>query len=354
MIKLDYTIESPEERNQLVRQILNQYDEPPNAKYLESLADYLILCMEKQEKKEKKILTENRLSTVGKRETSFEGLVSQFENGEDGIYSLITEDKNVIFKPKVSITPEDLKEIEPLRQLQEAIKIWEDKAKTASGRDAFIIRNTLIELRKDQYVIKNAYRRPIIPNKLVRSKYTLKLDDNTSRFDYDGYPIPEGISLMDPKVCEAILCNYSKLKEDSWDKFDGDTWYLIYDFERVCDRALAAQPLLARLLELKIDGESNANVQSLIYEEFGIRYTVEYISCLWRKKIPRLISLAAIDEYLDWYYLTQEKGQYKKCNRCGQIKLVHSRYFTKNNTSRDGFYSLCKICRNNKQRGENK
>ena len=44
--------------------------------------------------KEKKILTENRLSTVGKRETSFEGLVSQFENGEDGIYGIMTEDKN--------------------------------------------------------------------------------------------------------------------------------------------------------------------------------------------------------------------------------------------------------------------
>jgi hypothetical protein len=36
---------------------------------------------------------------------------------------------------------------------------------------------------------------------------------------------------MDPTVCEAILCNYSKLKQDSWDHFEGDTWYLIYDFE---------------------------------------------------------------------------------------------------------------------------
>ena len=69
----------------------------PNDKYLEILADYLILCMEKQEKKERKILTENRMMTVNKRETSFEGLVSQLENGEDGIYNLITENKNQIF-----------------------------------------------------------------------------------------------------------------------------------------------------------------------------------------------------------------------------------------------------------------
>ena len=76
----------------------------PTEKYLEILADYLILCMEKQERKEKRILTENRMSTVNKRETSFELLVGQFENGEDGIYNLITQDKNVIFQPKVSIT----------------------------------------------------------------------------------------------------------------------------------------------------------------------------------------------------------------------------------------------------------
>ena len=60
--------------------------------------------MEKQEKKEKGILTDNRLVTINKRETSFEGLVSQFENGEDGVYNIMTEDKNQIFQPKVSIT----------------------------------------------------------------------------------------------------------------------------------------------------------------------------------------------------------------------------------------------------------
>ena len=49
--------------------------------------------MEKQEKRQRKILTDNRMTTVNTRETSFEGLVSQLENGEDGIYNLITNDK---------------------------------------------------------------------------------------------------------------------------------------------------------------------------------------------------------------------------------------------------------------------
>ena len=98
---------------------------------------------------------------------------------------------------------------------------------------------------------------------------------------------------MNPSICSQILCNYSRLKEDSYGKFDEDTWYLIYDFEKVCDAALAAEPLLMRLLELKIDGVSNIEIQEIIQTEFGIKYTVEYISSLWRKKIPRLIAAAA-------------------------------------------------------------
>ena len=99
MIKLDYTLQTPEERNELVKEILKETPEP-NEKYLEILADYLVLCMEKQEKKQKQILTENRMTTVNKRETSYEGLVSQLENGEDGIYNLITEIKTTIFQLK--------------------------------------------------------------------------------------------------------------------------------------------------------------------------------------------------------------------------------------------------------------
>lgn len=110
MTKLDYTIESPEERRELVEKILEENPEPSEA-YLETLADYLVLCMEKQERKERNLLTDNRLATVNKRETSYEGLVSQLENGEDGIYNMMTNNKNTIFQPKVMITKADVEEI---------------------------------------------------------------------------------------------------------------------------------------------------------------------------------------------------------------------------------------------------
>ena len=179
MLKLDYTLESPEERKQLVEKILEECPNP-TSQYLETLADYLVLCMEKQEKKERKLLTDNRMATVNKRETSYEGLVSQLENGEDGIYNMITNNKNTIFQPKVMITKADVEEIPGMQQLRDAIKMWETKLKTTTGREAYIIKSAIIELRKDQYVLKNAYRRPIVMTKLTRSRTEVRLDDDFS------------------------------------------------------------------------------------------------------------------------------------------------------------------------------
>jgi hypothetical protein len=138
--------------------------------------------------------------------------------------------------------------------LRDAIEIWEAKLKTARGREAFIIKKALIELRKDQYIIKNAFRQPVELSQITRSKSYIKLEDKTHEFDANGMPIVEGISLMDYKVISAILCNYSQLKQGSWDCFEGDTWYLMQDFDKLSDIALSEYPLYERIVDLKIDG----------------------------------------------------------------------------------------------------
>ena len=306
--------------------------------------------MEKQERKEKQILTDNRMTTVNKRECSYEGLVSQLENGEDGIYNLINNNKHQIFQPKVTITKKDIEEILPLKQLRQAIQLWENKLQTAQGKDIYTIKRALIEMRKDQYVIKTMYRCPVNVKSFMFQRTPVILNELPPRFDADGYPIPNGISLLNPEVCSNILCNYSELKQNGYGNFEDDTWYLMLDFDRVANRALAPYPLYERLVELKIDGLQNTQIQSVLLEEFGIKHSLEYISSLWRNKIPKLIASEAEDQFLDWYYLEVEKGRYKKCSRCGQIKLAHNKYFSKNKTSKDGLYSICKDCRNSKNK----
>ena len=49
-MKLDYSLSTPEERVAYVNKILEENPDP-GEKYLEILADYIVYCMDKEEKK---------------------------------------------------------------------------------------------------------------------------------------------------------------------------------------------------------------------------------------------------------------------------------------------------------------
>lgn len=354
-LKLDYFLQTPEERNELVKKIVAQT--PPEKltnRYLEILTDYIIFAMDKEERKQKKILTDNRMVTVNKRETSYEGLVGKLENGEDGLYNMITNDKNIIFQPKVSITEADLAEIEPLRELRAEIEKIEEEIKKATGKRKYLLKKQLIEMRQDQYVIKNSYRQPSYSTNIIKSFAKLDLDENIT-INEEGKPISDGlVSLFNPKHISALLCNYSNIKQECYGRFTSDVYYLMEDLDNLTEAALKDYPLYADLLLYKIDGKQNIEIQRLIQRDYNITYSLEYISSLWRNKIPKLIAEKAEEDYLLWYYTYKERGYWKRCSRCGQIKLGHNKFFSKNKTSKDGWYSICKCCRNAKTKDKNK
>jgi hypothetical protein len=61
----------------------------------------------------------------------------------------MTDNKHTIFRPKMTITKKDIEVIPTMAALQEAIKYWEMKSKTTTGRDRYIAKKALIEARKD-------------------------------------------------------------------------------------------------------------------------------------------------------------------------------------------------------------
>lgn len=351
-IKLDYTIQSPEERSSFVQNIIE--NTPPgqfNEKYVEILADYIIFAMNKKERKERNILTENRMVTVNKRETSYQGLAEKFENGEDGVSNLIHEDKNTILTPKVSITEKDVAEIQPLQDLKEAIEIVKQQEKAATGKRKFLLKKQIIEMCQQQYVIKNEYKPPIYGSNTIRSFIKANLVDDVF-INSNNEPQNNGmISFFNPKHISALLCNYSALKEEAYGNFINDAYYLMEDLDNLIETTLKdSYPLYYDLLIYKIDGRQNAEIQLLIEGKYGIKHSIEYISSLWRNKIPKVLAEQAKKDYLIWYYTNIEYGKWKKCSKCGEIKLAHSYFFSINKTSKDGFYSICKACRNQKNK----
>lgn len=346
---LDYSLPNSE-RSALVQKIIDS--SPPQKltpKFLDILAEY-ITQPTKDEKRNKYLLTSNRKVTIDKHEMSYEGLVSKFENGEDGIYNLMTEDnKNVIFTPKISITQNDIETIPGLKELREAIKQIELKLKTATKNKKALLKQ-LIEMRKDQYILKSSYQKPITFMKAVNSFHSIKIEEYIY-LDEDGVPQVKtnSISLLNSDHVSALLCNYDKLKADTYGKLQSDAYYLLMDLENLIDETLKEDhPILFDILVAKIDKKTNEEIKKQINLKYNTSYSAEYISSLWRKKIPNLLAMRAQNNYLIWYYTFIEKGNWKRCSKCKTIKLAHNRFFSKNNTSKDHFYSICKECRNKK------
>lgn len=356
-IKLDYSLETFEERNELVKKIIeNTPPENLTSTYLERMGDYLIFVgMDKAERRKQKTYdTDNKASYRGRRETSFQGLADTLESGEDGIYGMIANDKNIIFMPKVEITEQDVEEIPGMKELRESIRKVEIQFKTAAGKKKYNLLRQIKAMRQSQYELKNAYRKPIFFSNAVKSFSQTDLTDKVA-VSASGEIIDNSlVSFFNPSHISALLRNYSKLKEDAYGRFWSDSYYLMEDLDSLIEETLREKyPLYYDLLIFKIDGKQNLEIQDLLDEKYHIRHSVEYISSLWRNKIPRLLAERATQKYLEWYYTNQKYGIWKKCTRCGKVKLAHNEFFSINRASKDGFYSICKSCRNEKaKKGE--
>lgn len=345
--KLDYSLSTIEERKALVEKILEE-NPNPNEHYLEIMANYLINPLDKAEKQEqkRKIISKNRRETLNKHEISYEGLAASLESGEDGIYNLIGDKQRVTkMNTRRPISQHDIDTMPPLKDLTDAIAYWRGQASRATGKRAYQIKQTIIEISKCRYVIRDSLNPPIAFTNVSPIKNHCGIYEDFF-IDSDGKVNYKGASYCSPKVCSAILCNYSRLKEEGWDDLEGDLYFFMLGFDKYCDIALKDEPILRQIVIDKIDGLQNNEIQEHLDKMFGMSYSTEYISSLYRNKIPKLIASAAEDDYIQDWFLNHEKGTYKKCSRCGEIKIAHPKYFSKNSTSNDGFYSICKECRN--------
>ena len=142
-LQLDYSLHTPQERTEYVQKLLVKLpSDDINNRTLSYLSDYILFVGDKnQTKKErsadKPIITRNRETTIDKRQTSYEGIVATLENGEDGLYTMIRQDKNQILDPKDPISETDI-EIIPGMQIYldtiENLKNQFEKAKGSAAR----------------------------------------------------------------------------------------------------------------------------------------------------------------------------------------------------------------------------
>ena len=94
-------------------------------------------------------------------------------------------------------------------------------------------------MRQEQYTILAAYKKPVAHcSNVIRSFPQFEFDEKIT-MDENGDVFADGtFTLLNPEHVSALLCNYSKLKEETYDKFNTDAKWILIDLENAADHAL--------------------------------------------------------------------------------------------------------------------
>lgn len=356
-MKLDYNLKTLDERKKLVQSIIDSGEDLTD-KQLGYMADYLLFVADpKQTGREKKkthpIITKNRDVTISKRQVSLEDTISSLSNGEDGLYSMIVEDKNLLLDNRQPITQEDIDNIPGIKEKLETIDSLKEQLLRNSGTNRYVIKQQIISSWKEIYSIKSSYTNRVAKahmNSQIKYMAHMSLDENIT-IDENGMPQSDGvISLLRADHIAFLLKYYSKLKGECWEDVSSDMHFLLMDLEDLVEQTLLPDnEVLYDLLIWEIDGMTGAEIVRQMERKYGVVHSEQYFSTLWCKRIPKMVAETAQKKWLVWYYTYQhpEEAQWKICKTCGKKKLAHPLFFHKN-TSKDGFYSKCRDCRSKK------
>lgn len=204
-------------------------------------------------------------------------------------------------------------------------------------------KHLLIELRREQYTIRDSYAPPLIPEPTyvyTNSKPRLELSI---------------IDFKNPKQLSNLLANLEGLKnlvkcrsefdtEENLESFDDGGSELIEEIvEKIyfLIERTNLPPSHKLILNLRLKGEKNYNIAHAVNRAFGKSHSANYISTIFvQKVIPALAATAELEEFLE----KAKPHELKKCKKCGKTYPRTADYFRRNKRSIDGLQNVCKSC----------
>lgn len=250
-------------------------------------------------------------------------------------------------------------------------------------------RHLLVELRREQYTLRDTYTQPVQQHATQEAQQTLNpiyidadipcapcglyySNDSTGLwkkiFPEGRYPAPsdftkselsqilrfywrrkefcrEGITYFDftnEDHITRVFNNFDLLNENE----ETDVFSNTKEFHDTLNFYIARanlSPAQQLILQLKIQKKSNEEISKLVEQEFGKAYTINYISTIFRQKIiPSICEAAKI--HAEVIENLPYPENFKVCKTCGKIMLINEKNFVHKARAADGFSSQCKRC----------
>lgn len=300
-------------------------------KLLESLGTY-ILQPDKEYRKKNKLKiynNEEEFQKALKKEKSYVCRYGEQINEDDPMI-ILKPVQNIKLVPKRTINKEYINEHEELQCYQDLInhlnEIQENKElqnninkklnqNKNEGWFKYKCDYMKSSLRSDMEYVQNSYNPLFIPKKLLK-------DNGAVTWDC--------LDVLDTTHVKPLLQLYREKEEYN---FTSDIDCILYDLGRVLKKVKFTDKQ-KEVLDLWMKGGTIKNIAKELNKPTGK-------VCNFLDRIVNKIVEIYEKELEDWYYLNVCKGEYKKCNICGEIKLTNK--FNKN--GKQGLMPMCKKCR---------
>lgn len=257
------------------------------------------------------------------------------------------------------------------------------KASTLSTYNYLKLKHELVELRREQYTLKDEYAPQLLisqtPNFCALSYDTFDTDFPVlptgipydtqlyyKIFNLERYPAPSDFDDAELAQLSKILWTPAQSTQRYFDFGDTAHLYKLFDmwellqsesisspiestlkfFLRAASmyKTLAAfDPIIDAIFEMKLQKKSNQDIADAVNAQFGKTYKPNYISTLYCKKGLGSIAAAAKRhrEVLENLFFPEN---FKTCKDCGKTLLLDEENFMRRHRSKDGFSPRCKRC----------
>nr|DAQ91384.1 MAG TPA: Sigma factor AlgU negative regulatory factor, TRANSCRIPTION.96A [Caudoviricetes sp.] len=300
-------------------------------KLLESLGTY-ILQPDKEYRKKNKLKiynNEEEFQKALKKEKSYMCRYGEQINEDDPMI-ILKPVQNIKLVPKRTINKEYINEHEELRCYQDLInhlnEIQENKElqnninkklnqNKNEGWFKYKCDYMKSSLRSDMEYVQNSYNPLFIPKKLLK-------DNGAVTWDC--------LDTLDVTHVKPLLQLYREKEEYD---FTSDIDCILYDLGQVLKKVKFTDKQ-KEVLNLWMKGDTVKNIAKELNRK------LPSITGMLDTIVKNIVQ-AYEEELEDIYYLNICKGEYKRCNKCGKVKLVSK--FNKNGSK--GLLSICKKCR---------
>ena len=306
----------------------SQYTESNIASALEMIANYILAVDEKDKGINYKIYTSEELFNRACKEYNVINNVAKANGGLDMNYGENISEAFPIFQlPKnfkkvkdLKVEKKDLEKYPPMKDYtdfyeylkEESKRLWNTKG--LSKEDMVRrskIKKILPEIKKDIIEVKKQLQMPII--------WKAPLKDNGGA-DYDE------LDMFDKNVVKVLLQVHKQVD------LQDDLSCILVDLDNLINNIKFTERQY-EVLELWRNGLTIENISKELHvKESTVSITLD-------RAIDSIIKQYE-KEYEEWYYLNIRKGTYKKCSKCGEVKLISQ--FSKNGNRLRG---NCKDCK---------